>query len=108
MSDAPDRIWLQWHGDGDPEWDNVLPECADVTWAVELVFNTDIPYRRDDQMCLWKQTSYTVESFSAGTFPVESYIPQCLEFTATDMPCVDEPEGAYCPYCGRRIRMEEL
>ena len=48
MSDAPDRIWLQWDGDGDPEWDNVLPECTDVTWAAERLFPEDIPYRRDD------------------------------------------------------------
>lgn len=52
---APDRIWLQWHGD---VWDlDSLPALddstdgpseADVTWASHEVFDADVEYVRRD------------------------------------------------------------
>ena len=50
MSDAPKTIYLQWHGDGDPEFDNGAPEYADVTWAAERVFDGDVTYVREAEI----------------------------------------------------------
>jgi hypothetical protein len=43
----PDRIYLQWHGDGDPDdGDDVSPD--DVTWCPDRVHETDVEYVRVD------------------------------------------------------------
>jgi hypothetical protein len=45
---APDRIWLQLHGDGDPE--DGPTDCAsgEVSWCWEQIFEQDIEYIRAD------------------------------------------------------------
>ena len=40
----PDEIWLQWHGDQEPEHCNGEP--GEVTWSRDAVFRHDIEYRR--------------------------------------------------------------
>ena len=45
MSNVPERIWLQWHGDGDPGEVYV----DEVTWAAERIFDCDIEYVRKDK-----------------------------------------------------------
>ena len=48
MSNVPERIWLQWHGDGDP--DDPGEVCVDeVTWEQERIFDGDIEYVRRDK-----------------------------------------------------------
>ena len=43
----PDKIYLQWHGSGDP--DDVAPVArSEVTWCEDKVFPGDVPYVRDD------------------------------------------------------------
>lgn len=41
----PDKIYLQWHGSGDPE-DGGPVDTADVTWCVDEIYTHDIPYVR--------------------------------------------------------------
>jgi hypothetical protein len=48
-TDAPERIYLQWDGDGDLDYDHNPPEFAGVTWAAERVFDGDIEYVRKDK-----------------------------------------------------------
>jgi len=42
---APDKIFLQWHGDGDPQDGSPVAE-SEVTWCRERVFTGDIEYLR--------------------------------------------------------------
>ena len=46
---APDRIWLQWHGDGSPD-EGDPPSMNEVTWWHEMIFEHDIPYIRQDTL----------------------------------------------------------
>ncbi len=43
----PPRIWLQWHGDGDPSNGDPVP-TAEVTWNAEKVWRGDVEYVRAD------------------------------------------------------------
>ena len=42
MKDAPEAIWLQWDGDGEPDGSPVA--VSEVTWATEKVFEHDEQY----------------------------------------------------------------
>lgn len=44
MVDAPEKIYLQWHGDGDPEFETGEVSEGDVTWCRDKIFKHDIPY----------------------------------------------------------------
>ena len=48
MSEAPERIWLQWFGDSDPD-DPGEVYIDDVTWQDERIFDHDIEYVRADR-----------------------------------------------------------
>ena len=39
----PLDLWLQWHGDGDPEDDGEVCE-SEVTWSREKIFDGDVEY----------------------------------------------------------------
>ena len=39
----PLDLWLQWHGDGDPEDDGEVCE-SEVTWSREKIFDADVEY----------------------------------------------------------------
>lgn len=45
MSDAPDTIYLQWHGDGDPDEPGDVHE-PEVTWSRARVYRHDVRYVR--------------------------------------------------------------
>lgn len=51
MGTAPERIFLQWHGDAN-RWEredaDFSPDHADVTWCADKVFEHDIEYIRAD------------------------------------------------------------
>ena len=48
-NEAPDRIWLQLHGDAEPPFDDRdHPPWADVSWCSEPVFAHDVEYVRAD------------------------------------------------------------
>jgi len=40
---VPNKIFLQWHGEGDPQ-DPRSPSQGDVTWSKDKVFEHDIEY----------------------------------------------------------------
>jgi len=40
---TPQEIWLQWHGDGDPDIGDSISE-TDVTWSREKIYQADIKY----------------------------------------------------------------
>ena len=40
---VPLDLWLQWHGDGDPEDDGEVCE-SEVTWSREKIFDGDVEY----------------------------------------------------------------
>lgn len=46
---APDRIWLQLHGDADPDIEGP-GDCQndEVTWCWEPIFDADVEYVRAD------------------------------------------------------------
>lgn len=46
LKKPPEVIWLQYHGDSEPEDGPVA--MADVTWASEKIFDSDIQYIRSD------------------------------------------------------------
>ena len=48
MSEAPERIWLQWFGDSDPD-DPGEVYIDDVTWQDERIFDHDVEYVRADK-----------------------------------------------------------
>lgn len=93
---APDVIYLQWYGDGDPEWDNEELECADVTWAAERIYDADIVYRRE-RTCVWTSRG------SNYATSCEHYLESYNGFGDSDI----GDRGDYCRYCGGRIRIEE-
>ena len=43
---APDRIWLQLHGDGGPDDGPVDCTSGDVSWCWEPIFDQDVEYIR--------------------------------------------------------------
>lgn len=45
---APPSIWLQWDGDGEPEYGEV--SIGDVTWCPTKVFAQDVEYIRADEI----------------------------------------------------------
>jgi hypothetical protein len=45
----PPRIWLQWHGDGDPSDGDPVP-TAEVTWSANKVWRGDCEYIRADSL----------------------------------------------------------
>ena len=49
---APNRIWLQWHGDEDPaDWPNHPdPIGSDVTWCAEQIYEHDVQYVRYEHL----------------------------------------------------------
>lgn len=48
MGHAPERIWLQWHGDADPEIEDGEVSEGDVSWCRDKIFTHDIEYIRAD------------------------------------------------------------
>lgn len=46
--EAPETIYLQWHGEADAD-DNREVSTDDVTWSAERIFDTDIKYQRASQ-----------------------------------------------------------
>lgn len=42
---APDVIWLQWHGDGEP-YDRGDVDPTDVTWCQDKIYEHDVKYIR--------------------------------------------------------------
>lgn len=63
---APDRIWLQYHGDEDPaHWpDGPEPDLAEVTWCWEPIYEHDICYVRAD-MLAETGTGYSQQTMDA-------------------------------------------
>lgn len=57
MSNAPDIIWLQWHGDGRPD-DHGEVDNRDVTWCQDKIYEHDIEYVR----CSWRERAEAIES----------------------------------------------
>ena len=49
MSDAPERIWLQWWGDGDPDEPGEV-YLDEVTWQDERIFDHDVEFVRKDKV----------------------------------------------------------
>ena len=45
---APERIFLQWHGDGDPDEPGEV-YIDEVTWQDERIFDHDVEYVRADK-----------------------------------------------------------
>lgn len=45
---VPDRIWLQWHGDADPEYEMGEVSEGDVSWCRDKIFQYDVEYVRAD------------------------------------------------------------
>jgi hypothetical protein len=50
MRKPPDTIWLQYHGDGDPDIDVELVDPQDVTWCEDKQYEHDIEYIRRDRI----------------------------------------------------------
>lgn len=42
--DAPERIYLQWHGDGEPDEEPPV----EVSWCEDKIFTHDVEYVRRD------------------------------------------------------------
>lgn len=49
-SEAPKRIWLQWHGDADPELELGDVATGEVSWCENQVYNRDVEYVRTDEV----------------------------------------------------------
>lgn len=47
MSDIPNVIYLQYHGDGAPDDVEGEPRDSDVTWCCDQIYKSDIRYVRD-------------------------------------------------------------
>jgi hypothetical protein len=107
---APDVIYLQWHGDAPTTYldenDNEIPIPEDemdrdadpdsATWCADRIYEADIPYRRDDQVCVWRHQ--VIDSKHGRlAFLVSDCKPGYSRVV----------EGDYCSFCGRRIRVEE-
>lgn len=46
---APERIFLQWYGDADPDVEGDSdPNTEDVTWCAENIYEHDVEYVRAD------------------------------------------------------------
>jgi len=45
----PLDLWLQWHGDGDPEDDGEVRE-SEVTWSRDKIFDGDVEYVHADEI----------------------------------------------------------
>ena len=48
VTDIPDRIYIQWYGEGHPDEFNAdfeLP-CDEITWCKDKIFDHDIEYVR--------------------------------------------------------------
>lgn len=56
MDNAPNKIWLQWHGDGNPD-EPGEPDPADVTWCQDKINEHDIEYVR----WTWRERSDAIE-----------------------------------------------
>jgi hypothetical protein len=48
-SQPPDRIWLQWYGNADPEFETGEINVDDVSWCLDKIFEHDIEYVRANQ-----------------------------------------------------------
>ena len=46
-TEISERIWLQWYGDEDPEFEEPY-DAGDVYWCVEKVNDHDVEYIRKD------------------------------------------------------------
>jgi len=46
---VPLNLWLQWHGDGNPEDDGEVCE-SEVTWCREKIFDHDVEYVHADEI----------------------------------------------------------
>jgi hypothetical protein len=46
---VPLNLWLQWHGDGNPEDDGKVCE-SEVTWSREKIFDHDVEYVHADEI----------------------------------------------------------
>ena len=68
MSDAPERIWLQWFGDGAPD-DPGEVYIDEVTWQDERIFDGDIEYvRKDKADALAEAVQLVKENLDEGSF----------------------------------------
>ena len=68
MSEAPERIWLQWHGDGDPGEVYV----DEVTWCLDHIFDGDIEYVRKDRADALAEALETIsEAYAPSNHPEE-------------------------------------
>ena len=67
---APERIWLQWHGDGDPD-DPGEVYIGEVTWQDERIFDHDIEYVRRDGVCVWRYEHGPVADEELGAARVD-------------------------------------
>ena len=56
MTDTPERIWLQWHGDADPDEAGV-PDPSDVTWCEDKINDSDTEYVRADLAVSWRDVA---------------------------------------------------
>jgi hypothetical protein len=75
MNQPPDKLYLQWHGDSDP--DDSAPVCeTEVTWCRDRCFGSDVEYVR-------------IEPFLDA---LESILPQ---HTAA---CVSQPDPQTTPW----------
>jgi hypothetical protein len=48
LPEPPIKVWLQWHGDGDPSDGDPVPTVG-VTWSAEKVWRGDVEYVRADE-----------------------------------------------------------
>ena len=48
MTDAPEKIYLQWNPDDDPISD--LPDGEGITWSEDRVYESDVEYVRRDRL----------------------------------------------------------
>lgn len=49
MKNPPDKIYLQWHGDGEPDDVGEVSE-VDVTWCKDRIYSQDIEYVQADRI----------------------------------------------------------
>ena len=56
MDNAPNRIWLQWYGDGDPD-EPGEPEHEGITWCQDKINDHDIEYVRWS----WRERADAIE-----------------------------------------------
>ena len=79
MSNPPEYIWLQYHGDVDPADypdDDEGPHLSEVSWCWEKIFDYDIEYIRADEAA---RLHSVVESQAAQIDELEEQLAQGLK-----------------------------